>query len=51
MKLLLWVSHCVRLLVRRSILLDGMFGGARSLTAELGGEVLASGELPAPLPL
>lgn len=44
-------EHDLHRHVRRSILLDGMFGGARSLTAELGGEVLASGELPAPLPL
>jgi len=36
---------------RRVMLLDQLLGSARELTAELGGEVLAAGRLPAPIPL
>jgi len=44
-------EHDLHRYVRRSMLLDGLFGSARSVTAQLGAEVLARGALPEVLPL
>ena len=44
-------EHDLHRYVRRSVLLDGLFGSARSITAELGAQVLAQRELPRVLPL
>jgi len=44
-------EHDLHRYVRRSLVLDGLFGGARSISAQLGAEVLARGRLPRPLPL
>ena len=44
-------EHDLHLYVRRTIVLDGLFGDARTLAAEIGAGVLARGELPRLLPL
>jgi alkylation response protein AidB-like acyl-CoA dehydrogenase len=44
-------EHDLHRYVRRSMLLDGLFGSARSLTAELGAQALAERALPLVLPL
>ena len=44
-------EHDLHRYVRRSMLLDGLFGSARSITAELGAQVLLQRALPRVLPL
>ena len=44
-------EHDLHLYVRRTIVLDGLFGDARSVCAEIGAEVLARRDLPRLLPL
>lgn len=44
-------EHRLHRYVRRVLLLDELFGSARSLTAMLGRQVLADGHLPSALPL
>ncbi len=44
-------EHDLHLLVRRTIVLDGLFGDAGAITAEIGAQVLVDGELPRLLPL
>jgi alkylation response protein AidB-like acyl-CoA dehydrogenase len=44
-------EHDLHRFVRRSIVLDGLLGDARTVAAEVGAEVLASRELPSLLPL
>ncbi len=44
-------EHDLHRFVRRSIVLDGLFGDARSLTAQIGADLLAAGRLPAITPL
>ncbi len=44
-------EHDLHLYVRRTIVLDGLFGDARTLAAEIGAGVLARGDLPRLLPL
>ena len=44
-------EHDLHRYVRRALVLDELFGSARTLTAELGRGVLATGGLPRPLPL
>jgi hypothetical protein len=45
------VEHPLQRYVRRILVLDELFGSARSLTRSLGEEVVRSGTLPAMLPL
>ncbi len=44
-------EHPLHRYIRRVLVLDELFGSARSLTAELGREVLARRRLPTPIPL
>ena len=44
-------EHDLHRYVRRSMVLDGLFGSARSITEQLGAEVLARRRLPEVLPL
>lgn len=44
-------EHDLHRHVRRSIVLDGLFGDARTLTTQIGAELLAAGRLPAITPL
>ena len=44
-------EHDLHRYVRRSMLLDGLFGSARSITTQLGAQVLARRSLPDTLPL
>jgi hypothetical protein len=44
-------EHPLHLSIRRVLVLDQLFGSARTLTRQLGEELLATRRLPAPLPL
>jgi Acyl-CoA dehydrogenase, C-terminal domain len=44
-------EHELHRYVRRVLVLDALFGGSRTLTKELGGELLATQQLPALVPL
>jgi Acyl-CoA dehydrogenase, C-terminal domain len=44
-------EHDLHRYVRRSIVLDGLFGDSRRLTADIGSDLLAAGRLPAITPL
>jgi len=44
-------EHELHRYVRRVLVLDTLFGGSRTLTKELGGELLATQQLPALVPL
>lgn len=44
-------EHPFHRYVRRSLVLDELFGASRTITRTLGDEVLASGRLPPPVPL
>jgi hypothetical protein len=45
------IEHPLHRYIRRVLVLDELFGSARSLTPELGREVLARRRLPTPIPL
>ena len=44
-------EHPLHRHVRRALVLDGLFGSGRTLTREIGAEVLRSRQVPRPLPL
>ena len=44
-------EHDLHLFIRRTMVLDGLFGDARTLTAALGAELISARGLPANLPL
>ena len=44
-------EHDLHRFVRRSLLLDALFGDAITLTDEIGAELIRAGRLPCPIPL